>query len=262
MSAPDSVWSALDSAASELAVNLRLAHDLGQRVPGLAWTVRELGTHLVSVTQAYTAAECDGRPVGPDLRAVAENNRRLLETTEFTTSDNLASAFAAAASHFVDVNRKLERDQYVPFYGDLKITASAAARLMLYEFLVHNHDLARTFTRSHHIDPDRARIALEAFREVLPLFVRPGPTRNLHTTYELHIRGGDPYLLLFEHGTLTIEPPHPHAAACHINAEAAAYHLVAAGRLSQWHAIARGKLLAYGRQPWNAFHFKSLFITV
>ena len=263
MSASDQVLKALDLAASEVTVNLRQAHDLGRHVPGLAWTVRELGAHLVSVTRAYTAAECDVQPVGPDLRAVAENNRRLLDTTEFTTSEHLASAFASAARNFVDVNRDLERDQYVPFYGDLKITAAAAGRLMLYEFLVHNHDLARTLTRNHRVDPDRARIALEAFREVLPLFVRPEPTRRLHTTYELHIRGSDPYLLRFEHGTLTIEPTaHPHEAICHINAEPAAYLLVAAGRRSQWHAIATGKLLAYGRQPWNALRFKSLFITV
>ena len=41
-------------------------------------------------------------------------------------------------------------------------------------------------------------------------------------------------------------------------ADPAALLMVAWARQSQWHAIARGKLMAWGRKPWLGFRFRSL----
>jgi hypothetical protein len=42
-------------------------------------------------------------------------------------------------------------------------------------------------------------------------------------------------------------------------ADPAAFLLVGSGLRSQWGQIARGKLLTWGRKPWLALRFVSLF---
>jgi hypothetical protein len=81
---------------------------------------------------------------------------------------------------------------------------------------------------------------------------------GLRATYDIRIRGGDRFHFIFNDGALTIEEPSARKVDCHISADPVALLMVAWTRQSQWSAIAKGKLLAWGRKPWLGPRFKGL----
>ena len=57
---------------------------------------------------------------------------------------------------------------------------------------------------------------------------------------------------------MSVEAPSARRVDCHLSVDPAAFLLVAWDRMSQWHAIPRGQLLAWGRRPWLGLRFRSL----
>jgi uncharacterized protein (TIGR03083 family) len=258
----DAALRALTAVVLTVSDLLRGADDLDVRVPMLEWTIGQVALHLVSIVRAYTGAEEGSGPVGPDLTKTAENNARLIASTPERTPNGLADALDAASAAFVAANERLSRDQRVPFYGDLTITASGAARLLLRELLIHGADIAAGLGRTWSIDPNTALLALDAFPEVLPCLVKADGAQGFTATYEIRMRGAKPYFLVFENGALTVSPkPGARHVDCRISADPATYLTVTAGRASQWRAIFTGKIVTTGRRPWLANKFDKLFET-
>jgi hypothetical protein len=81
---------------------------------------------------------------------------------------------------------------------------------------------------------------------------------GLRATYDIRLRGGDRFYFIFNDGALTIEEPSARKVDCHISADPVAFLMVAWSRQSQWSAIAKGKLLAWGRKPWLGPRFRGL----
>jgi hypothetical protein len=110
--------------------------------------------------------------------------------------------------------------------------------------------------RPWRIDPARAAMALRGF--IVPILTMAGPrtfvnqakAADVRATYDIRVRGGDSFYFIFDDGQLTIAEPSSRKVDCHISTDPVAFLLVVMGRQSQWTAIAKGKLLAWGRKPW------------
>src|SRR5262249_32309954 len=127
-------------------------------------------------------------------------------------------------------------------------------------WLVHGWDVATALGQAWTIDPTDARLALGAFPEIMPLIVKDGGASHLTATYEMRIRGSQPYFLVFNDGLLTVSSERSGCRVdCHISAAPSPYLLVSAGRGSQWRPILTGQIVTYGRRPWLANKFKSIF---
>ncbi|HJV08628.1 MAG TPA: maleylpyruvate isomerase N-terminal domain-containing protein [Acidimicrobiales bacterium] len=135
---------------------------------------------------------------------------------------------------------------------------------LLNEAIMHGGDIARAEGRPWPVKPAHAALVFDGF--ILPVFaavdprsmVDPANAAGLKATFDLRMRGGRSYYFTFDDGTLTIELPSSRRVDCHISADPAALLMVAWARQSQWHAIARGKLVAWGRKPWLGLRFRSL----
>ena len=135
---------------------------------------------------------------------------------------------------------------------------------LLSETIVHGYDIARADGRRWPISRVHAALALETF--LLPVITALDPrtvvdqenARGLRATYELHLRGAGSHQFVFDDGALTIEQPGSRRVDCHISADPVALLLVGWGRRSQWPAIARGRIVAWGRKPWLGPRFRSL----
>lgn len=135
---------------------------------------------------------------------------------------------------------------------------------LLNEMVVHGYDIARADGRPWPIRTAHARLVLEGF--LVPIVSALGPRTmvdqsaagGVRATYELHVRGGSRHLFTFDDGALTVEPSGTRRVDCHISADPVAMVLVAWRRKSQWPAIARGELVAWGRKPWLATRFQRM----
>ncbi|MGH3536214.1 MAG: SCP2 sterol-binding domain-containing protein [Pseudonocardiaceae bacterium] len=135
---------------------------------------------------------------------------------------------------------------------------------LLNETVMHGADIARADGRKWRIDPARAAMVVSGF--VIPVIAALDPralvntdrAAGLRATYELRIRGGDRFRLVFDNGALRIEKPSPRRVDCYISADPVAFLKIVWGRQSQWPAIARGQVLAWGRKPWLGPRFRVL----
>jgi len=80
---------------------------------------------------------------------------------------------------------------------------------------------------------------------------------GVHATYDIRLRGGGRAFFVFDDGFLTVEGPSSRRVDCHLSADPTALLLVAWDRQSQWPAIAKGKLMAWGRRPWLGIQLRS-----
>jgi hypothetical protein len=130
--------------------------------------------------------------------------------------------------------------------------------------MVHGGDIARAEGRPWPLDAAHAALVFDGF--VFPVFaaldarsmVHQKYAAGLRATFDLRLRGGRSYYFVFDDGSLSIEPPSSRRVDCHISADPAALLSVAWARKSQWEAIARGKLVAWGRKPWLGPRLRSL----
>jgi hypothetical protein len=135
---------------------------------------------------------------------------------------------------------------------------------LLNETIMHGGDIAHAAGRPWPIEPAHAAMVVGRF--IVPVIQALDPramveaeqAAGLQVTYELRIRGGDRFHFIFNDGVLRIEDPSPRRVDCRITADPVAMLLVAWNRQSQWSAIARGKLLAWGRKPWWGPRFRTL----
>jgi hypothetical protein len=138
---------------------------------------------------------------------------------------------------------------------------------LLNETVVHGYDIARACGRRWAIEPSHAAMVFDGF--LMPVIRRLDPTAMVHperaagvrATFDLRIRGGGRYYFVFDDGALHIEDPSDRRVDCHLSAQPGALLLVAWARRSQWPAIAKGQLTAWGRKPWLGPRLRSLMRT-
>ncbi len=134
---------------------------------------------------------------------------------------------------------------------------------LLNEAVMHGRDIAKADGQHWPIKPAHAGLIFDGF--IWPVFGALGSramvdqkaAAGVRAVYDVRIRGGSRYRFTFDDGSLVIEPPSSERVDCHISADAIAFLLVAWGRQSQYSAIAKGKLMAWGRKPWLGPKFRS-----
>ncbi|HEX2041898.1 MAG TPA: maleylpyruvate isomerase N-terminal domain-containing protein [Acidimicrobiales bacterium] len=139
-----------------------------------------------------------------------------------------------------------------------KVRLSTLTCHLLNETMVHGYDIARADGRRWPVDRAHAALVIEEFlfpvvRALDPrALVDQRRAAGVRITYELSVRGGGRHIFAFDDGVLTLEPAESSRRRidCHISADPAALLLVAWNRQSQWVAITRGQMVAWGRKPW------------
>lgn len=134
---------------------------------------------------------------------------------------------------------------------------------LLNETIAHGYDIARASGRSWTVDPIHAAMVLEGF--IIPVIAALPPrslvdqqrASGVRACYDVRIRGGGRYYLVFDDGTLEVEEPSSRRVDCHLSVDPAAFFLLAWGRIGQWGAIGRGQLMAWGRRPWMGLRLRS-----
>ena len=135
---------------------------------------------------------------------------------------------------------------------------------MLNETIMHGYDIAKAAGRKWRINPAHAAMVVQQF--FIPViqtcepgtFVNAEKAADLQATYQMHLRGDGRINFVFDDGSLRVEEPSARWVDCHILADPAAFFMVFWQRQSQWNAIAKGQLIAWGRKPWLGLKFRSL----
>jgi hypothetical protein len=97
---------------------------------------------------------------------------------------------------------------------------------------------------------------------MLPKMADPITIKGTKAAFEFRLAGAGPsarFVVRVANGGAGVEPSSGQRVDCHILADPVALLLLGYGRISQWQAIGRAKMITWGTKPWMAFRFTSFF---
>ncbi|MDX3180045.1 maleylpyruvate isomerase family mycothiol-dependent enzyme [Streptomyces sp. ME02-7008A-1] len=257
---PEGLADALRATAEEIAQLLRRAPDTGAAVPGLVWTVGELAAHLAQANELMADVAAgrprrhgDGTPEG-----IAAANEQALDAFAERRADPLAAMIVPRTEAYLEAvaSHPAEETLLTPMGPMNRVVLGS---YLLTHMLGHGVDLARALKRPHMVDRARARLTLPFLLEAMPRVTDAAATAGLNARYAVRLWGGGRFGVTFTDGTATVGHAFPDRPDCTISIEPVTFLLMALGRCSPAGAMARGRVLAWGRRPWLGPRFPEYF---
>ncbi|WP_435843225.1 maleylpyruvate isomerase family mycothiol-dependent enzyme [Streptomyces gardneri] len=235
-------------------------HRGGLPVPRSVWTVGEAAAHLAQAN-ALMADLATGRerPYGDGTPgSLAEANERALAAFAERDPATLADMITAQAEAFLAaVERRDPAEVLTTPLGTM--SPAVLGSYLLTHMLGHGYDLALALGRPHMLDARRVALTLPFMITAMPRVADPAAVAGLTARFAVRLRGGPGFGVTVTDGEVQVAHEPPARPDCTILTEPVAFLLLALGRLDPWPVIARGKALGWGRKPWLAPRFPTLF---
>ncbi|MDQ3895867.1 MAG: SCP2 sterol-binding domain-containing protein [Actinomycetota bacterium] len=258
------VRAAVASMAGRVAALVRSVPDPAAPALGL-WDAGQLSAHITHVYEVDRDLLNEVPSPLDDLADLAELTQSMVRDEAVCDPPALADRLDAAAAEFLEVAAGLSGNESRMWIGGVKATPSVLACHLLSESVVHGLDLARATGRRWPIPTGDARLAFEGF--ICPMYRSLGRPAfavdqeragGVRATYDVRVRGGGRWHLVFADGGLTVEPPTDRPVDCHLWADPRAVMLLAWHRTSLAGPVLRAQVLPWGRRPWLAFRLPGL----
>ena len=255
-------FAALDDSCGRFVDQLRSGIDPSKRALGV-WNVAELATHVSLVFQAYPGiARGEGSSAKDHRRMPEEWQRRVREDPErdlHVLSDRIQNA----AKDFKEVADGTDWTSAVPYHGGVPCPVYALGGLLINECEIHGRDIAKTTGANWKIDPEHARLAIDAHYPLMPHFFDQAKASEVQGVLELKVRGRAPVYLRVADAALTVSAERPErSVSAHISADPVTYMLLGYGRISRVLAALTGKVVVWGTNPLLALRLPGLFYRV
>ena len=220
------------------------------------WDVTQLAVHVSHVADAIAATTKGGGNLVGDIWDLGVLNRVMVEGEGRRRLDEMADRLDATVAGFLGAMEAAGEDtSHAWFVRGTELPLSALTCHLLNELVVHGYDLARALGVPWPIERSHAALIVQGFLfpalhtlgRALVVQEKAGEVR---ARFDVRLRGGGRAWLHLCHGDVVVETSPQGPVDCHLSVDPAAFLLVSWGRISQWPAIARGRLLAWGRKPW------------
>lgn len=251
---------AIREVAGELAEMIRRAPNPNKRLPRSDWTIAETAAHLAFAQRGMGqigTGEIENPYADATIYDFAGINDSYLQSSPERDTPTLARLIDEGTEEFLATLAGLPELQRVPSpMGTMEVATLYVYNLA--HLLMHGHPLAKALGKPSPVTRARALLAMPFLTAVVPKVFNAAAAPGLAACFELRMRGGPRFAILFENGRGSVEATPSGRVDCRISADPSAFFLVGAGVIPQWGPIAQGKMLAWGRKPWIAFRLKSL----
>ncbi|MFI1865780.1 maleylpyruvate isomerase family mycothiol-dependent enzyme [Streptomyces jumonjinensis] len=281
---PEGLGDAIRATAREIAGVLDGVDDTSVPVPGSRWAVGESAAHLAYANELMAdlavgreRGHGDGTP-----QSLAGANERALAAFPERAAGPLAAMIVAQADRFLaavaesragaesgtaaDGLRGGDHPAEDAVLADdaVRTPLGPMSRAVLGSYLLthmlgHGYDLARALGRPHMVDRTRAGLCVPFLLTVMPLVANRAAADTLTAGYAVRLWGGDSFGVVFSDGVAVTARRPPDRPDCTLLIEPVTFLLMALGRIPTWGALARGRVLAWGRKPWLGARFPTLF---
>ncbi|HEV8623164.1 MAG TPA: maleylpyruvate isomerase family mycothiol-dependent enzyme [Acidimicrobiia bacterium] len=235
------------------------APDLSVLARGSRWTVREVAVHVAVGARAFADLAAEPKPSIPSMAILSEEIERRMADVSETDPGKVAALTQDAVEDFIDAWVDRPADDPVDWDG-CPVTAATLAGVLLGEVVMHGYDMAYALGRPWPIDPNHAGLILGAYGPLFPLIVDAEAAKGHTAGYALDFGGGPVLTVRFTDGVIGLEPPGMGPVDVTLCSDPVTFLMVADGRLSQYEAIALGRMSATGDRPELAVGFKDLFV--
>lgn len=259
-------WTAARHAVAEagprLTSLLRSARRPEARALG-EWDVTEVSTHISHVVDTVAAMSRGGGNLIDDIWDLSALSGVMVAGEGRRALDELADRIDVSVAAFLAAMEAAGEDSsHSWMVKGTELRLSALTCHVLNELTVHGLDVARAEGVPWPIDRGHAALIVRGFlfpalHTLGRAMVDQEKAGKVRARFEVRLRGHGRAWLRFHDGGFAVEATPQGPVDCHLSVDPAAFLLVAWGRRSQWPAIARGQLLAWGRRPWLGIQLRS-----
>lgn len=235
--------------------------DTSIAIPDSEWTVRDATAHVAGSVQRMTALARGEPSIVPtvDKEFLDARARKLIAEIPEADGKKLADRLREGLAGLMAETATRAGDQPICFHGGLRLTLAELVSLYLGEYLLHGYDIAVATESPWPIDPGYAALAVEGFRTCYSGIFNPAAAAGLEATYRLDISGTGPFVVRISSASYE-ELVTAGTIDCIITSDSVTALLVMSGRLSQWAAVALGRLTFSGPLPEIGPRFNGLFV--
>jgi uncharacterized protein (TIGR03083 family) len=227
------------------------------------WDVSEVAVHASHSIDTATAMAKGGGNLLDDIWGLAPLSGVMVGGEGRRSLDEMADRIDAGVAAFLAAMDDAGADEGRPWLvRGTEMTMSNLTCEVLSELTVHGWDIARAEGVPWPIEAAHAALIVEGF--LLPSLqvlgrsmVDQRAAAGARARFEVRVRGGGRVWLRFHYGNVSVEAAPGGPVDCHLLVDPVAFLLVSWGRTSQWPAIGRGRLLAWGRRPWLGLRLRS-----
>jgi uncharacterized protein (TIGR03083 family) len=248
--------------AGKVADMIRPLADTNLPIPGAEWTVGEAAAHLAD-TKRLAADIAGGAsiPYGDGTRTremfASVNAQRLAQFAERDGSVLADQIVEATEALVQNAARQPSTYEVQAPMGAMDIGTFLS--YMLTHLLQHGCAIARALREDLPVEPGHIELVLPFLTLAMPVVADKTAIGGLDACVEVRFRGGPRLAVTFEKGVPTVSSSPPRRVDCYVSADPVAFFLVAMGLTGPWGAIARGKIVSWGRKPWLAMTLPSFF---
>jgi uncharacterized protein (TIGR03083 family) len=244
--------------ARRFATLLRSAGDGTARVPGMRWTVGEIGAHVVqSAIHAREVVEGRATSAYEGVGFNATVDEKLLaaqpERDPARLADLVEREYDALAESLVG------RPEDEVLGVIVSLTPASLRAILAIDFMLHGTQIAGALGRRFDVPAQQMR---DVAVLLLPALIDNDAARGLTATYSLRLRDATPLLYGWENGSFWIDDGRQRQVDCRILADPRAFLLQGIGLYPIWKLALTGKMLSYGRKPWLALRLPKLLPAV
>jgi hypothetical protein len=228
------------------------------------WNVTDVAAHISHAIDAIVSMTQGGGGVIDDFWTFGDLTSTLVRSESERDLGALADRIDASAARLVTLMATAEDDRSQAWLVrgiDHKLSTLTCHALN--ELVVHGRDIAVADRQPWPVDRRDARLIVNGF--LFPVLGALGRDMvadagaDVRASFDIRVRGGGRAQFRFDGGDFSISPGPPAGSVdCHLSVDPTAFLLVAWNRISQWHAIPRGQLLAWGRKPWLGLKLRRL----
>ncbi|MEU7058112.1 maleylpyruvate isomerase family mycothiol-dependent enzyme [Streptomyces sp. NPDC046197] len=262
---PEGLGPAIGETAADIAALLHGLPDTAFPVPDSEWSVGEAAAHLALANELMAdLARGQERQYGDGTpQALAAANAQALDAFGERRAEPLAAMIVEQADAFLAAAAQAPADEaaaraLVTPLGSMN--RDVLASYLLTHMLGHGYDLARALRRPHMIDRDRVLLCMPFLLSVMPRVADPAAMAGLTARYTIRLRGGPAFGVFVADGAVGVTQGSLDRSDCTILIEPVTFLLTALGRRGPWRSIAQGRVLTWGRKPWLAPRFPTLFV--
>lgn len=227
------------------------------------WDIAQLAVHVSHAMDTVTAMTQGGGNLLEDIWGLGALSGVMVAGEGRRSPAEVADRIDASVSRFLSLTDPAGEDCSVSWMVQgTEMPLSTLSCHMLNELTIHGRDIAVAVGVPWPIDRSHAALILEGFlfpalNALGRAMVNQDTAARKRARFEVRLRGGGRAWLRFRDGDFSVERSPQGPVDCHLSVDPEAFLLVAWGRISQWPAIARGQLLAWGRKPWLGVQLRS-----
>lgn len=227
------------------------------------WDLTDVAAHLSHSLDAIAAMAQGGGSMLADLWALGDLTKALVEGETTRDLGELADRIGVSVATFLAVGDAEDDGLRGWLVEGIEVPLSTLTCHMLNELVMHGRDIAVAEGAAWPIERRHAALILTGFlfpslRNLGRVMVDQEAAAGVRASLDVRLRGGGGVVLRFDDGDLSVESSPSGPVDCHLSVDPAAFLLVAWGRASQWPAIFKGQLLAWGRKPWVGLKLRAL----